>query len=580
MKIKYIGIIALLLIVVAFVNLKQKKIKINQIFNFPTNSEVYTTEEKKIVPIDVPTTSPKIKITDISEYSKYGYGKWKLVDGDKRVKRLDLMPDDYNENLITDSKKLVNFFTISDVHITDEESPAQAIYLRDYAKSSSYSGVMMYSTQTLEAAVRTINALHKKEKYNFGISLGDSVNSTQSNELQWYLNVLDGYTVSPYSGVRGSNPPDYQQDFKAEGLNREIPWYQVLGNHDHFWMGFLPADKYIKNTILGKHILALGNPFIDPKAISSRSFYMGAIDGTTQYGNIIGEGSTAVSNKPTVTAADENRRSFSTSEWMNEFLNAYPNPFGHGFTEDSVKNGFANYSFVTTIPNSTIQLKVIVLDDTQRETDPNNPEYLGFGKDSYGYGHGEVTGKIGQNDKRYGWLRDELENGQRNDQLMIVAAHVPIGVVKNPNKMSWQKEDETEILNTLHQYSNVLMWISGHRHIDAITAFKSPKPEQPELGFWEVETASLRDFPQQFRTFDIKINSDNTVSISAINVDPAVSEGSMAEKSRAYAIAASQIYPKDPPTPMPTGTYSGNAELIKQLNPKMKDKIQEMFKNK
>ena len=48
-----------------------------------------------------------------------------------------------------------------------------------------------------------------------------------------------------------------------------------------------------------------------------------------------------------------------------------------------------------------------------------------------------------------------------------------------------------------------MLWIAGHRHRNPVTAFASPDPERPELGFWKIETSSLRDFPQQFRTFDI-----------------------------------------------------------------------------
>ena len=60
-----------------------------------------------------------------------------------------------------------------------------------------------------------------------------------------------------------------------------------------------------------------------------------------------------------------------------------------------------------------------------------------------------------------------------------------------------------------------------------------------------METSSLRDFPQQFRTFEIYLNSDYTVSIVTVNVDPAVAEGTPAATSRRYAIAAQQIVQND-----------------------------------
>jgi hypothetical protein len=102
--------------------------------------------------------------------------------------------------------------------------------------------------------------------------------------------------------------------------------------------------------------------------------------------------------------------------------------------------------------------------------------------------------------------------------------------------------------------------------------FQSPDPKQHEFGFWEVQTASLRDFPQQFRTFEIVRNTDNTISIIITNVDPVVRDGSPAAMSRFYAIAASQLYNSPTSLSTPTGTY--NAELIKQLSSEMQAKIQ------
>jgi hypothetical protein len=66
-------------------------------------------------------------------------------------------------------------------------------------------------------------------------------------------------------------------------------------------------------------------------------------------------------------------------------------------------------------------------------------------------------------------------------------------------------------------------------------------------------------------------NSDNTVSIFTTDVDPSVRDGSLAAKSRSYAIATHQIF-NTTIGPMPSGSY--NAELVKQLMPEMQVKIQ------
>ena len=120
---------------------------------------------------------------------------------------------------------------------------------------------------------------------------------------------------------------------------------------------------------------------------------------------------------------------------------------------------------------------------------------------------------------------------------------------------------------------NLILWIAGHRHLNTITAQPSPDPSRPELGFWEVETASLRDFPQQFRTFDIVRNSDNTISIIAVDVDPAVRDGSLAEKSRSYAIGIARVGGGLATFP-DASSHANNAELVKQLTPTMQKIIQ------
>jgi hypothetical protein len=162
---------------------------------------------------------------------------------------------------------------------------------------------------------------------------------------------------------------------------------------------------------------------------------------------------------------------------------------------------------------------------------------------------------------------------------MVVAAHVPIGVEPAKSYVGWNSAayvSEPNLFAKLHEYPNLVLWIAGHRHLNCVTAFKSPDPARPELGFWQVETSSLRDFPQQFRMFEIVRNSDQTISIFTTDVDPAVKGGSPAAQSRSYAAAIEQIYSPDKLSPhqlplRPTGSY--NAELVKPLSPAMQAKL-------
>jgi hypothetical protein len=114
--------------------------------------------------------------------------------------------------------------------------------------------------------------------------------------------------------------------------------------------------------------------------------------------------------------------------------------------------------------------------------------------------------------------------------------------------------------------------VSGHLHQNIVTARPSTDPAHSgaQYGHWEVQTASLRDFPQQLRTFEIVRNSDNTISILIRDVDPAVAEGSLAALSREYAVAISQLY-GIVSSPYGQGPY--NAELVKELSPRMQEVV-------
>lgn len=530
--------------------------------SYPIDSKVVTSLDRTIIPVPVPASATALLITDIAKYTQNGYGLWQYGEGLDYEKRLDLMSTTYRPASAIGTARLLNFFTISDVHITDKESPAQVIYFGPKAGSiSAYSPVMLYTTQTLDAAVQTVNALNKLKPFDFGISLGDSVNNAGYNELRWYIDVLDGKKINPDSGVKDDPIPgslnDYQDEYQAAGLDKSIPWYQALGNHDHFWMGLFPPDEYLTKAYTGLDILNMGDIISNPLGIKSRGAYMGAIDGRTPYGDVYGAGPVKdFDAAPQVLAADANRRPLSTKEWMSEFLKTSSNPAGHGFSQSNVDNDFACYSFM---PKANLPIKVIVLDDTQNANDPDSHST---------WGHGTIDRA------RYDWLVNELDKGQAAGELMIISAHIPIGVQLPEGGlgalMTWSSNahvSDTALISKLHEYPNLIAWISGHRHQNTVTAQISPDANHPELGFWEIETPSLREFPQQFRTFEIVRNSDNTLSIFITDVDPAVKDGSLAAMSRAQSIAAHEIYK----IPLTNSYY--NAELVKQLSPEMQEKL-------
>ncbi|MBK1716376.1 TIGR03768 family metallophosphoesterase [Thiocystis violacea] len=539
---------------------------------WPIANEVFTTAEQQVLPVGLSSVdTPPINPADVPLYEPYGYSLWRVGVGLPHVKRTELAPE-YGD--APNVARLLSFFSISDIHIADKESPAQPIYIgwsavfgpSSAGLSSAYSPVILSTTQVLDAAVQTINALHNKKPFDFGIALGDAVNNSQYNELRWYIDVLDGNVVIPSSGAHaGARSIDYQKPYKAGGLEKSIPWFQVIGNHDQFWMGSSYEDAKTQQAHVGNTVLNM-NPCPDASAgcIDQTGAYMGVVDGSTYYGDVVGVGLQETFTTPPTVVADWMRHSLSTQyssslNWMGEFFNTTSNPVGHGFTQSNLTNDFTSYSFE---PKSTLPLKVIALDDTCK----------GAGQPNYARACLDQT--------RLGWLQAELQEGQDNNKLMIIAAHVPIHPqqTQDPNSGNYPLfsntsiVDDASLLAILHQYPNLILWISGHRHVNVVT----PQPYDPSIAgqgpqnsFWEVETSSLRDFPQQFRTFDIRRNSDNTLSILVTDVDPAVADGSPAEKSRGYAIGAARIFGATDAVLADTTSHAYNAELVKQLTPEM-----------
>lgn len=111
--------------------------------------------------------------------------------------------------------------------------------------------------------------------------------------------------------------------------------------------------------------------------------------------------------------------------------------------------------------------------------------------------------------KRWAWLQSEPDKGQAKDQLMIIAAHAPIGVAGVGSEMAWwwsargpnmapgyqNAVDLASPVARLQSGPNGLAWIAGHRHFNTVKAFKTNDQAAPENGFWQVEACSLRDFP-------------------------------------------------------------------------------------
>lgn len=509
-----------------------------------------TTLNAQVIPV-VPSEASRLNPplpNEIEKYQEKGYGEWTLGKSSGYTKRTDILPA--NVKAPTKSSPLAHFFTMSDIHIVDVQATTQPLYFGETpvpGMQSAYSGSMLYSTQVLDSAVRSVNMLNKKSKIDFGLMLGDAANNSQSNEVNMYLDVLTGRMVHPNSNPSKMYDTDYMQPFKAEGL--DVPWYQVLGNHDHFWEGSYASSDKVKAATTGDTLMRFYKDESSQKT-EGEEIYGGTIDPSTPYGKIVmsgkSNGDDASAHK---VSPNTERRVLSAKDFVNIF------PKNHGLKADTSVDPLACY---VVDPKSNVPVRVIVLDNTA----PQDTTFIDPTKDS----HVMTTAAMAFLSKeKLAWLEKQMAQAQADNKLIVVATHIPTGM-----KGIWSSTSEVtekQFIDTLLKYPNMSLLLAGHRHLNTVIPYKA---ETGDNGFWQVETSSLRDFPQQFKMFDIKINDNETISILANSVDPVMEKGSIMEKSRSYAIAASQIFPEPASIIMPAEkSRVENVELYKKLSPTM-----------
>ncbi len=166
-------------------------------------------------------------------------------------------------------------------------------------------------------------------------------------------------------------------------------------------------------------------------------------------------------------------------------------------------NGTALAACYSFYPKANMPIKVIVLDDTDK-------------MDCSPYGCLDAP--------RYNWLINELESGQTAEELMIICSHIPVWADgyqspdSDPPHTFWNPDsyvpestplapDQYLVTTITSTYSNVVLWIAGHVHRNAITpqpdagnpglGIRLPGNRNPIVKGLPSGVPSLRDRPQQ-----------------------------------------------------------------------------------
>ncbi|MCY7418473.1 MAG: hypothetical protein LH650_08260 [Chloroflexi bacterium] len=384
------------------------------------------------------------------------------------------------------------------------------------------------------------------------ITTGDSSDNSQRHEVRWLIDIMDGGTVDPDSGVpgtcdttddghrydgvdHGQGPATVElmnQPFVSEGVDQ--PWYAAFGNHDGLISGNVPMRPETATFAMGC-VKVLGLPSQDIATISDSGSLYGR-DGLLQ--NAFDRMVNWADQRPSAPAvvrlvpSDPDRRPLTRTQYMAEHFETTGTPVGHGFGPRNIASGRAWYSFA---PAPGVRFVVL---DTIAPTGGHNGAIL---------------------DAQFRWLHHQLVAAERSRELVLVFGHHTLRTItQQPDTVfaaqsgealpvvhfglpdggvascdTWDtlaepRADET-LACLLLRHPKVIAYVDGHEHRNLIGPVARPPAARIPGGLWEITTASHIDWPQQARLLDLVDNGDGTLSIAATSIglmtDPEVLVG-------------------------------------------------------
>lgn len=406
------------------------------------------------------------------------------------------------------AQRVLRFVQVSDAHILDDDAPApMRVEALDpfitFFSTSAQRPHEEFTDEVLNAAIVTLNEEHEKDAFTFVMNTGDNIDNQQENELMRFLDNWEGTNTlkGPISGLEcvpdGPYAPldDTSTDVTdqctslpvevAENntpLAPGLPWYSSFGNHDSLVQGNVPIEPTFQDLAGQSGRFLLDQPsYVRMHFKDAQSCSGGAAAG------------------------------------------ALDDDFGHGF-------GFAEERLCDDNPDndgyyafSNAGVRFIVLDTVNDDFVTGNENLQGafnpqeaVGYDLIGgFSEGSVDGE------QFAWLQQEIESNA--DQLIVLSSHHTVNSMFTEIGAGYCApgigclEDlleaagyvtGTELTEYLNTQPHVVAWIGGHTHQHHI---------QDKGTFWNIETSSLIDRPQEARILEVWQTADGDKGFMKLN---------------------------------------------------------------
>jgi len=510
----------------------------------------------------------KLNILDIDSVMSSDYGKLEVSEGEAHIldKTLLQNPNEYIEPEVR--KSLLFFPQITDIHITDVQSPMRALYAYSIGigAGSAYRPQSIYSTHVLNSMVQTINSIHKKESFDCVIATGDMIDNAESIEMHWFNTLMNGGVVRANSGnhedpVEGS-ANDFTDPYVADGLSDDLNWYASLGNHDilHIGINYI-TDEKAESYILGEiSTISLGC-----------GIYTGTQDASTEHGDPkcafeeiekdgqakyipVGVDDCKVEDygrcdNPSI-SPDIQRTPFRTHDELIEDIE------DAGAFDKNNTDKQSGYYFVR--PNKDIPIELIFLDLSASKKD--------FIKEDNVLDPNQVMTNALLGQDQYNWLRDRLDKLEVEGVASIIVQHQPTTSFHAQSKIN-----SSEFVSLLKTYEDVLAIIAGHTHKNKIRHFNSEA--EGEYPLVEIVSSSLLDFPEQSRIYELVYNDNGSISLFTTMLNHASKKESFSHKARRLSLAYTQVA-KAYGDYGPGSLNDRNKEIIIPISEKLQAKLE------